>query len=108
MLPCRAITNSGAALLALSAQRPVLGPNMGSLPELQQLVGMDWVRLYDGLISQSHIVEAVTWMAAPRRALNMNPFSWPQIARETVGFYRSLKSRSGESTTAARAGRSSG
>jgi beta-1,4-mannosyltransferase len=92
VLPYMEVTNSGAALLALSAQLPILGPNMGSLPELQQLAGQDWVRLYDGRISRSHINGALTWMEASRRPVNMKPFSWEGIAADTAGFYRSLTS----------------
>jgi beta-1,4-mannosyltransferase len=90
VLPYRQITNSGSALLALSATRPILGPRMGSLPEVQQLVGADWVRLYDGEFSYSHLAEAIGWAAAPRGPLSMKPFAWPDIARQTLGFYRSL------------------
>jgi glycosyltransferase involved in cell wall biosynthesis len=90
VLPYRSITNSGSALLALSAGRPILGPRLGSLPELQQLVGVDWVRLYDGPISQSHLTEAIAWAAAPRRPPCMEPFAWTDIAAQTLGFYRAL------------------
>ena len=90
VLPYKQITNSGSALLALSARRPILGPRMGSLPEVQQLVGEDWVRLYDGSLSHSHLAEAIGWAAAPRRPLSMKPFAWPDIARQTLGFYQSL------------------
>jgi beta-1,4-mannosyltransferase len=90
VLPYRQITNSGSALLALSAHRAILGPRMGSLPEVQQLVGEDWVRLYDGDLSRSHLLEAIRWAAAPRRPLSMKPFAWPDIARQTLGFYKSL------------------
>jgi beta-1,4-mannosyltransferase len=93
VLPYREITNSGAAMLALSAARPILGPNMGSLPELQQLVGADWVHLYDGRISSSHLMEALAWVVAPRRQLSMKPFAWIDIARQTLSFYRSLNTR---------------
>jgi len=68
----------------------MLGPRMGSLPEVQQLVGEDWVRLYDGQLSRSHLAEAIAWAAAPRRPLSMKPFSWPDIAKQTLGFYKSL------------------
>jgi glycosyltransferase involved in cell wall biosynthesis len=90
VLPYRQFTNSGSALLALSAGRPILGPRMGSLPEVQQLVGEDWVRLYDGQFSYSHLAEAIGWAAAPRRPLSLKPFAWPDIARQTLGFYKSL------------------
>jgi len=93
VLPYRTITNSGAALLALSAQLPILGPNMGSMPELQHLVGSEWVRLFDGMISQSQLREAITWLQTPRNSPDMKPFSWPRIATETLAFYRSLTAR---------------
>lgn len=48
VLPYRDVLNSGAALLALSRNRPVLVPNIGSMPELQGQVGSRWVHLYDG------------------------------------------------------------
>src|SRR5262249_7231540 len=87
------IMNSGAAILALSARRPILGPNMGSLPELQQLVGADWVRLYEEGISHAHLAEALAWAAAPRRQLSLKPFAWADIAQQTLSFYRSLNPR---------------
>jgi len=90
VLPYRTITNSGAALLALSAQLPILGPNMGSMPELQHLVGSEWVRLFDGKISQSQLREAITWLRTPRGTPDMKPFSWPRIATETLALYRSV------------------
>jgi glycosyltransferase involved in cell wall biosynthesis len=90
VLPYSEVTNSGAALLALSAQRRVLGPCQGSLPELQRLAGPGWVRLYDGRISRSHLEEALTWLDTARGPLNMEPFSWEEIATHTLGFYRTL------------------
>ena len=93
VLPYKTVTNSGAALLALSAQLPVLGPNMGSMPELQSLVGREWVQLFEGKISQSQLREALTWLQTPRAAPNMKPFAWPRIATETLAFYQSLAPR---------------
>jgi beta-1,4-mannosyltransferase len=93
VLPYRTVTNSGAALLALSAQRPILGPSMGSLPELQQLVGAEWVRLYEGGISQLQLNDAVAWLSTPRGTANMDAFAWPRLASDTLEFYRSLTSR---------------
>jgi beta-1,4-mannosyltransferase len=91
VLPYRTITNSGAALLALSAGVPILGPNMGSMPELQHLVGPEWVRLFDGRLSQPQLREALLWLRAPRSALpDLKAFSWPRIATETLQLYRSL------------------
>lgn len=91
VLPYRKITNSGAALLALSARVPILGPNLGSMPELQHHVGSEWVRLFDGRLSQSQLRDALMWLEAPRPALpDLKAFSWPRIATETLRLYRSL------------------
>ena len=48
VLPYRAIQNSGSAILALSADRPVVVPALGAMRELQAAVGEDWVRCYEG------------------------------------------------------------
>jgi len=40
--------------------------------------------------SYSHLAGAIEWAAAPRRPLSMKPFAWPDIARQTLGFYKSL------------------
>jgi len=48
VLPYRRILNSGAALFALSRNRPVMAPRLGTLPELQDEIGRDWVKLYSG------------------------------------------------------------
>ena len=47
VLPYLDISNSGVAMLALSLQRPVIGPSKGAFPELQAQVGTTWVRTFD-------------------------------------------------------------
>jgi beta-1,4-mannosyltransferase len=90
VLPYRAVMNSGSLLLALSAERRVVAPNLGSLPELQRIVGEDWLRLYDGAISKEHISSAIEWAGGPQAPLNMDEFRWPTIARQTLDFYHAL------------------
>lgn len=55
VLPYNRILNSGAAIHALSMNRPILVPNQGSMPELRELVGADWITLYDGSLSYGHL-----------------------------------------------------
>ena len=55
VLPYRNILNSGSALHALSRNKPVLAPRMGSLPELLATVGPEWVHLFDGEINSEAI-----------------------------------------------------
>ncbi|MGN8199400.1 glycosyltransferase [Salinisphaera sp. RV14] len=49
--PYRDIFNSGTALLSLSFDRPIIVPRAGALPELEQEVGSEWLRLYDGQLN---------------------------------------------------------
>ena len=53
VLPYREILNSGAAVLALSFDRPVLLPDLGACRELGQQVGGNWVTTYDELTSKA-------------------------------------------------------
>lgn len=94
VLPYRRILNSGAALHALSLDRPVLVPALGSLPELQQAVGTDWVRTYEGDLTTRVLEEAVEWGRRPRRgAAPLQAFDWDAIAAQTHNTYRSVLGR---------------
>jgi beta-1,4-mannosyltransferase len=48
VLPFREILHSGSLIHALSIGRPVLTPRTGFSEDLANVVGTDWVRLYDG------------------------------------------------------------
>ena len=58
VLPYRDILNSGSAVLALSFDRPVLVPRRGSLGDLQNHVGRQWVRTYEGDIGAAELEAA--------------------------------------------------
>jgi beta-1,4-mannosyltransferase len=51
VLPYREMHNSGAALLALSLDRPVLLPASDVASDLADEVGRDWVKLYSGALT---------------------------------------------------------
>jgi len=44
VLPYRRLFNSGAALMALSAARPVLAPGTGMIADLRAEIGAEWIR----------------------------------------------------------------
>jgi glycosyltransferase involved in cell wall biosynthesis len=92
VLPYRDVLNSGAAIYALSRNRPVLAPSMGSLPELQQEVGPTWVHLYDGDLSPSVLAGFVHALRAvrPQTTANLSAFEWPEIGRELALFITSI------------------
>jgi beta-1,4-mannosyltransferase len=94
VLPYRSVLNSGAMLFALSRNRPVLAPNIGSLPELRETVGPDWVYLYEGEFNQSVLNDFIAWMRKTKRG-DMAPldyYSWSRIGQELGKFIESLRS----------------
>ncbi len=90
VLPYTDILNSGAALLALSFDRPVVVPALGSLRELQETVGKDWVRLYEGDIN-AQILERHIADTLPRNGkCPLECFNWDSIADKTIGLYEMI------------------
>lgn len=92
VFPYRDILNSGSALLGLSFDRPVLVPKLGAMGELQQAVGADWVRTYEGQLDAAVVASALEWaVTAPARgAAPLEPFSWKAIARKTLTAYSEI------------------
>jgi beta-1,4-mannosyltransferase len=94
VLPYRQIMNSGSALLALSFDRPVLAPAIGSLPELAQKIGSDWVQLFNGDLGASDLRNAFAVSRTMRdRVAPLEDFSWTRIADKTKRFYLGLTNR---------------
>ena len=92
VLPYRAIQNSGSAILALSADRPVVVPALGAMRELQELVGSDWVRCYDGEFDADELARTLEWAAMPRAdRAPLDRLDWGSIALETIAFYREVR-----------------
>jgi beta-1,4-mannosyltransferase len=92
ILPYRDILNSGSALLALSRARPIIAPRLGSLIELQEQVGVDWVWLYEGDLTDETMSRGLAWVAETRRAANpdLSAHDWGEIGKRTAGFLRKL------------------
>lgn len=83
VLPYRQILNSGAALLALGFDRPVLVPRIGAMPELEATFGPTWVRMFDGAIEPDDLADAIAWSSEPRDAgVNWDGLDWQTIARK--------------------------
>jgi beta-1,4-mannosyltransferase len=65
VLPYRAMHNSGAALAALSLDRPVLVPRSAVTESLAAEVGPGWVAMFDGQISGERLLAFADAAAAP-------------------------------------------
>jgi beta-1,4-mannosyltransferase len=100
VLPYRTILNSGAALFALSRNRPILAPSIGSLPELRETVGTDWVYLYQGEFNQGVLVEFIAWMRKTKRSEQapLDYHDWNRIGQDLGGFIESIRNASRPAT----------
>ncbi|QAY69515.1 glycosyltransferase family 4 protein [Xylanimonas protaetiae] len=91
VLPYRQIQNSGSALLALSADRPVLVPAIGAMTELAGAVGPRWVRCYEGDLDAGTLARALDWAGQDRPdRCDLGAFDWDRIADATVDAYETL------------------
>ncbi|HEX2219101.1 MAG TPA: glycosyltransferase [Gemmatimonadales bacterium] len=94
VLPFANITNSSSVLLALSFERPVLVPALGTMGELQDLVGADWVRTYEGELTPAVLTDAVAWInRRPAGVPDLQALDWTTIAEQTLAFYRAVTAR---------------
>jgi len=94
VLPYRRILNSGAAMYAISRNRPLLAPHQGSLPELQMAVGKQWVHLYDGDLTVPVLRDFVDGVrAGPDGAVaDLSAFDWRAIAEKVQSLLRKVSS----------------
>lgn len=92
VLPYRDILNSGSAIHALSRGRPVLAPALGSLPELAEQVGSQWMRLYKGTLTPAVLEEFADHVRGipPGAAPDLAPLSWNRVERDLKDFFERL------------------
>lgn len=91
ILPYRNILNSGSAMHALSRHRPILVCNKGSMPELQGLVGTEWVMLFGDQLSAADISRFGKILRSPRQQLDLSPFQWEAIGAQVRSFLKTLQ-----------------
>lgn len=90
VLPYRETLNSGAALLALSFDRPVLAPAAGAFVDLSRRLGRDWVRTYAGELT-APLLSAALGTARPEGRAPLDDLSWSCIARRTLDAFETLQ-----------------
>lgn len=91
VLPYTATLNSGSAMLALSLNRPVYVPALGSIPELQRHVGDEWVRMYSGDFGTSALENAIAWSRLSRPASPpLDKFDWDNLSRSLIAAYQDV------------------
>jgi beta-1,4-mannosyltransferase len=98
ILPYKAILNSGALLLALSYNRPVIAPHMGGVVDLQKNLGMQWIYGYAGDLTSSCLQHALTALENSTRQSTcpLDNYNWDKLAASTLAFYRQLTAPPGK------------
>ena len=92
ILPYKSILNSGALLLALSFNKPVIAPHIGAFVALQQELGSQWVYSYEGDLQAPTLTTALYELAKLERATicPLENYDWNKLAASTVAFYQHL------------------
>lgn len=90
VLPYTELHSSGAALLALSLDRPVLVPAGPTTDALAAEVGPGWVLTYEGDLTAARLVEALETVRRPGRAPapDLSAREWPAAARAHETLFR--------------------
>ncbi len=93
ILPYKQILNSGALLLALSFNKPVIAPHIGAFATLQQELGSEWIQTYSGALTRENLTTAVQAVSQGQRPLicPLESFNWDYLAQLTLNFYQDLQ-----------------
>ena len=91
-LPYDNVLHSGAALLALSFNRPVMVPARGAMRELQEYVGSSWVHTFDGRLVASKLDAGLQWATETQRSdeAPLDLFGWDVLAERTIDLYQQV------------------
>lgn len=86
VLPYRAVLNSGSAMYALSARRPVLVPSTPTFTELGEQVGPGWVRTYAGGLGVDDLARACD-QPPPDRPPELGWCSWETVTEQIAALW---------------------
>jgi len=92
VLPYKTILNSGALLLALSFDKPVIAPHIGAFASLQQELGRKWIYSYAGGLQADTLKHALAFLEKQDYTVPcpLENYDWDKLARATVAFYYQL------------------
>lgn len=108
VLPYRFMHNSGAALAALSLERPILVPDNELNRALSSEVGPGWVRLFGGELSAGTLLDAIRSVRAepPRAPPDLSARQWDGAgARHALAYRLAIDCRRRRSTIAVATGK---
>ncbi|GAB2471260.1 GDP-mannose--glycolipid 4-beta-D-mannosyltransferase [Promicromonospora xylanilytica] len=93
VLPDRGMHNAGAALVALSLDRPVLVPRCAAMDGLAREVGDGWVIMFDDVLQPADLLRAMA-VARMTRERGTRPHlderDWERVGRRHADVYRKV------------------
>ncbi|RYY76508.1 MAG: glycosyltransferase [Gammaproteobacteria bacterium] len=92
ILPYKSILNSGALLLALSFNKPVIAPHMGAFVELQNELGSQWIYSYASELNDADLgfmLQQLDLLSRPA-SCPLDNYDWRNLAELTVNFYEEI------------------
>lgn len=105
VLPYDEVDNSGSALFALSVGRPILVSDVAPFRELRELVGEDWVWVYEGVLTAAVLevsLERARAVRESRAVPDLAALDWDTLGLATTAFYRHTVNGRGEAPGAPR------
>ncbi|MCJ0700461.1 hypothetical protein FRIG_04830 [Frigoribacterium faeni] len=93
-LPYKQVYNSGAALLALTLDRPLVVTDSPTMRELGDEVGENWVTRLTDWDSES-LESAIQVDVAPDSSPDLDGRDWSSLSKQYAELYRSLRRRRG-------------
>lgn len=95
VFPYKELHSSGAVLVALSLDRPILVPRTSTTEALREEAGVQWVRIYDALTSEE-LDKALQWASDTRRSgtmPNLQDRSWQHVRDRHARVARELRAQ---------------
>lgn len=94
VLPFKKATNSGSVALSLSFARPTAVPDIPVFREVRDIVGAEWLYLFEGELTADTLGKIVAWAKQTPRAERppLDRLSWESIVKRTLDFYTAGKS----------------
>ncbi|MET0356727.1 MAG: glycosyltransferase family 4 protein [Cellvibrio sp.] len=92
ILPYKSIFNSGALLLALSFDKPVIAPHIGPFIELQNELGLQWIYSYTNDLDASNLEFMLQQLDVLQRPAicPLDNYDWRHLAESTINFYEEI------------------
>lgn len=92
ILPYKSILNSGALLLALSFNKPVIAPHIGAFVDLQNELGLQWIYSYVNDLDATNLefmLEQLDGLSRPATC-PLDNYDWRKLAELTIDFYEEI------------------